>query len=98
PFVVTGPLVGVPRCRIRRAVVDEVERRIIRDPTPCGPTASSPRRAGPSPHAEIGPALSRVKGSEARTDEYIPIGTGVVRAPSDLAAAQIERSEPATYP
>src|SRR5947209_17415067 len=47
PFVVAGTLLGIPRTWISRAVVNEIEIRIVRDPTPAGSAADFPRIAGP---------------------------------------------------
>ena len=48
PFVVAGTDVLVPRAGVGRAVIDEVERGIVRQPTPHGAAADLPRVAGPT--------------------------------------------------
>src|SRR5689334_6389774 len=53
PEIVSRPLFVIPRARIRRAVVDQVEFGIVRDPTPCRASANFPFIRWPGGDTEV---------------------------------------------
>src|SRR5204863_4121274 len=64
PLVVPGPLARVPRRRAGRAVVDEVQDRVVGDPTPDGSAADSPGLGRPARDPKILTAIGRVEGTK----------------------------------
>ena len=97
PLVVAGTERRIPHAGIPGAVVEEVELRVVRDPSPHRPAAELPLLAGPGGDAEIAAAIRRVVRLELRPDPHVGIGPGAVGAPGDLATGRVERGEPATH-
>src|SRR3954466_9641413 len=75
-LVVSGPCLGVPRTRICSAVIDEIQLRIVGDPSPDTCTAYLPGVRRPTLHAEVLPPVLRIEGLEARADQDIFIRAG----------------------
>ena len=97
PLVVAGANLGVPRPRIRRAVVNEVELRVVRDPAPHAGAADLPLIARPARYAEVFAAIESVERFEVPADEYILIRPGVVGGPRDLARCGVKRLDPSAH-
>src|SRR5690606_27662989 len=94
PLVVAEPLIVIPGPGIRRAVIDQIELRVVRDPTPYGPAADLPASRRPGLHAEVRPAIRLVERLEVFADQHVLVRPRRVRAPCDLASLDIERGEP----
>src|SRR6478672_5265364 len=47
PFVVAGPLVGIPRARVADAIINELRLGVIAEPTPGSAAADLPRLGRP---------------------------------------------------
>src|SRR4051812_25385254 len=86
PFVVAGPLLGVPRPGVAGAIVDEIELRIVGDPAPYRAAADLPRLRRPARNAQILALFGFIKGLEAGSDEDILVRAGAVGAPDNFAA------------
>src|SRR5579871_443982 len=97
PFVVARALIGVPRARIGGAVIEKVEIRIVRGPTPGGASANFPLFTLPRMKTEVFGAISGVKRLETGADEDIFIRAGGVSAPEDLAGIGVQTREPAAH-
>src|SRR5207249_9308502 len=97
PLIVASTLILVPRSGIARAVVNQIERRIVGDPSPHRATASFPGVTRPSRHAEVCPTIVGVKRLELWADLHILVGPNVVGSPDFLAGRCIERRDPAAY-
>src|SRR6185503_15547503 len=97
PFVVTRSLGDVPWARVRRAVVDEIELGVVREPSPRRATADLPRFPGPAGDAEVRTAIVRVERPEARADQNVLVGAEVVAAPELLAAGDVDGGEPSAH-
>ena len=93
PLVVPGTLVRVPRSRIRRAVVDEVEHRVVGEKTPHRAAADLPGLGRPALHSEIGAAVQGVEGMEPRADQHVLVGAGGVSPPDFLAVRRVQRGQ-----
>src|ERR1700675_467460 len=75
-------------------MVDEIERRVVREPSPPRAAAGLPRVARPRQCAEILSAIVRIERLELRADLHVLVGTDVVRAPDFLARCGIESCYP----
>ena len=94
-FVVAGPSFRIPRTRVRRPVINQVQLWIVRDPSPNTRATDFPRIRGPTLHAEILSAILGIEWLKFRSDQNIFVGPGAVSPPRDLAGFFIERGEPA---
>src|SRR5689334_10468623 len=83
-FVVARPRVRIPRSRIRSAVINKVEFRIVGDPGPCATAAYFPCIRGPSLDAEILPPVLRIKRLEPWTDQHVFVRACSVARPRDF--------------
>ena len=89
PLVVARPLAAVPRSGVRRAVIDEVELGIVREPSPDrGAAAASTLSPGQLVAPWFGAVSLRVERLEARADLDVRVGPDVVRAPELLARSR----------
>src|SRR3954469_6933455 len=70
PLVVSSAVIGVPRSRIRRAVVDELEFGVVRDPTPYAAAADLPTARRPTLHAQVLTFVTVVEWLEVGADEH----------------------------
>src|SRR6185312_5887261 len=95
PLVVARAQVRVPDAGVARAVVDEIQLRVVRDPTPDRAAAQPPLLRRPAGDALIGPLILRIKRVELGADQDVLVGTGVVPAPDLLAGLDVERGDPA---
>ena len=95
PLVLAGPLLGIIGAGIPGAEIDQVELRVVGDPTPHRPAAAAPRVAFPRRHADV-----RIAGivSPAGAREHQRVGAHVVRRPKDLARGEVEALHPAVDP
>src|SRR4029077_16263852 len=89
PLVVAGTLIGVPAARIARAVVEEVQLRIVGVPAPRGPAAARPLVALPGADAEVLAAVRRVIRVGIADDLDFGVGAGRIAAPHFLAAVHV---------
>src|SRR5207237_8971563 len=89
-LVLAGPLFGVVGAGIAHAEVNQVELRVIRDPSPHGPAAAPPRVAGPGRRPKSGAAAKRL-----RAYEHQGVRPHVVRGPDDLPAREVQSLDPA---
>src|ERR1700675_3898170 len=78
-------------------MVDEIERRVVREPSPPRAAAGLPRVARPRQCAEILSAIVRIERLELRADLHVLVGTDVVRAPDFLARCGIEGCYPPAH-
>src|SRR5438034_11318998 len=76
PLVVAGPLIGVPRSRVARAVIEQVQLRIVGVPAPRGPTAVLPLIPLPGRDAQVLAAHRRIVGVCVADDLYLGIWAG----------------------
>src|SRR6185437_3833021 len=97
PLVVARPLRRIPRTGIRGAVIDEIERRVVRQETPDGAAADLPCFARPRARAEILAAILRIERLELVADKDLAVRPGAVRAPQRLAALRVERLQPSAH-
>ena len=97
PLVVAGALVLVPRPGVAGAVIDQIERRIVRDPSPYRAPAGLPRITWPRRDTEILAAIVGVKRFELRANLHILVGANVVGAPDLLPRRRIECGDPAPH-
>ena len=96
PFVIAGPLVGVPGARIGCAVIDQVEFGIVGDPAPAGSSADLPLLALPGFRPDRS-AVHCIERLEIRPDQDVFVGSGAVSAPDDLAGLRIKPGQPAAH-
>src|SRR5262249_10887155 len=85
PFVVTRPLTGVPGRGVARAVVDEVQLRIVGDPTPGAAAGDLPMTALPRLDARVlADRLAEVGGLHGVDQDLIirPFRIGTPRLPA----------------
>src|SRR6185437_16897761 len=78
PLVVARPLIGVPRTRVAGAVVDEVELRVVADPSPGPAPTLLPRVGRPGRHAEVLTLVAGKERLELGTNQNVAVGTGGV--------------------
>ncbi len=97
PLVVSRSLVRVPRTRIGRAVIDQVQARIVGNPAPYRATAPLPGIRWPRLHAEVGATIALVVWIEVRANEHFGVRPRAVGSPKLLAAGDIQSREPAPY-
>jgi hypothetical protein len=97
PLVVAGTHVGIPRSRVGRSVVHEVEVGIVGDESPHGPSTDLPGIAGPALHAEVRLAVGRIERLEPLAQQHLAIGTGAVRAPGDIPVGRVEGGDPPAH-
>ena len=97
PLVVAGAHVRIPHAGIGGAVVDEIERGIVGDPTPHRSPAELPLLPRPRCDAEVGAAVIGIKRLERRADQHITVRSDRVGAPQLFAVPGIERENPAPY-
>src|SRR5690242_9716505 len=97
PLVVAGPLIRVPRPRVARAVVEQVQLRIVGVPAPRGAAAVLPLVALPGADAEVLAAHRRVVGIGVADDLHFRVGPGRIAAPHFLAGVHVVRGHPAAY-
>src|SRR5207244_894371 len=91
PLVVAGTLIGVPAARVARAVVEQVQRRIVGIPAPRGPAAARPLVALPGADAEVLAAVRRVVRVGIADDLDVGVRARRIRAPHFLAAVHVVR-------
>src|SRR5690242_4742480 len=94
-FIVAGTSFGIPRARIRGAVIDQVQLRIVRDPSPNARSTDFPGIWRPSLDAEILAAVLRIERFEFRSDQNVFIGPRAVSPPCDSPSFFIESRKPA---
>ena len=94
-FVVAGPSFRIPRTRVRRPVINQVQLWIVRDPSPNTRATDLPGIRRPTLHAKILPAILGIEWLEFRSDQNIFVGPGAVSAPCDPPGFFIESGEPA---
>ena len=80
PFVVAGPHIRIPDARISRSVKDQIQFRIVGNPTPNRTAAHFPLAGIPRFEAQILTLILCVERFEIGTDESVRIGTAVPRA------------------
>ena len=97
PFVVARTLLLVPRARIAGAVIDQVQVRIVSDPSPHRSSSGLPSVARPGRDAEIRAVIGRVERVESGADQHVPVRPGGIGPPQDLAGSDIERRQPAAH-
>ena len=90
PLVLAGPLFGVIGAGIAHAEVNQVELRVVRDPSPHRTAAAPPRVAGPGRRPKSGAAAERF-----RAYEHQGVRSHVVRGPDDLPGREVESLDPA---
>ena len=97
PFVRTRALLRIPRSRIRSAVIDEIELRVVGNPAPHRTAADLPCFRRPRPDTEVRGAVLRIEGLERGANPHVLVGSGAVGAPHLLAGARIECGQPAAH-
>ena len=98
PLVVARTLVGVPRARVTRAVIEQVQRGIVGVPAPRRTAATLPLIALPRRDAEVLPLRGRIRGLERVVrDADILVRARAVRAPGLLAVRHAEGRDAATH-
>ena len=68
---------------------------IVADPAPDGAAADLPGFGRPGLDAEVLALVHRIEGLEPGADQHVLVGAGVERLPRELAAAFVERRDPA---
>src|SRR5206468_1132248 len=96
-LVVAFALLRIPRPRIRRAVIDEIEVGVVGQEPPGRAAADLPCLGRPRRHAEILALVLAVIRLEAATDQHLLVRARAVCAPYFLAAARVERRKPAAH-
>src|SRR5436190_2287584 len=94
PFIVAGPLVGVPRARIARPIINCLGSRVVADPAPHIAAAELPDFRWPRFDAEVLALVHGVERLEPGTNQNVLVGPSVVGFPSKFSAAFVEGSQP----
>src|SRR5438046_2290252 len=81
PFVVTGAEFRVPWTWIGRSVIEQIQVRVVRKPSPYRAAANLPLIGRPARDAEILPVIALVKGLKSCADQNLRIGACAVGAP-----------------
>src|SRR6185436_16665109 len=89
PLVVAGPLARIPGRRIARAVIEQVQLRIVRDPAPGAPAADLPLIALPSLYARVLADRLAELGGLGRVDFFQGFGAPREGSPCPLAGLQV---------
>ena len=97
PAVVTRALDGVPGRGVARAVVDQVELRIDRDPAPGGAAADLPLVAFPGVGPAVGANRLAQMGGLLGVEQGLGVGAHGVAAPGLLAVGGVVGREPAAH-
>ena len=95
PLVVAGPLLRVPGRGIARAVIDEIERRVVGDPAPCAAAADLPLIAFPGLGARILADRLAERRCLVGVDEDLIVRTFRVGLPGLLAVLDVVGSHAA---
>src|SRR6185312_6005634 len=77
PLVVSRTHVCIPRPWITRAVVNQVEFGVVRNPAPNGASTTLPLIGSPSAHAQVLALVFGIKRFEVGTDAGISIGATI---------------------
>src|SRR2546422_11496739 len=83
PYTTLFRSIGVPTARVARAVVEQVQRRIVGIPAPRGPAAARPLVALPGADAEVLAAVRRVVRVGIADDLDVGVRSRRIRAPQD---------------
>src|SRR3954466_14982814 len=79
PLVIARPRSRVPWPGIGRPVINKVEFRIVRNPSPDARPANLPGIRRPAFYSQILPAVLRVKRLESRPNQHILVRTRRIR-------------------
>src|SRR5205085_9731740 len=97
PLVVAGSQVGIPHAGVSGAVEDQVQLRVVRDPSPDVGAAELPLVAGPGGRAQVLALVLCVARLETGAAEDVLVGARVVSAQAFLPRPEIERGYPSPH-
>ena len=97
PLVVSESLLRVIGRGVARAVIDEIELRIVGDRSPHRSAAGVPAVIGPTARTQVNTAVVR-RFEGTRSGEHVLVRSDVVRGPDRAPALQIQALDPSVDP